>query len=178
MGPTAPSDFNCQEKSQGDAEHRVRNLNNDRLIYFYLYILTFLLLLFRWLEWIFFSFFFCWSRDWWRNQYTQTTLYLFQKQMMEYKRKICAVDDDEVLLTITYCCITGWETTDEPWWSSNSASPVIPNNNNKPFHLLLLLYVSPFFTVIFLLYIEIRQHITPSGDDMIYSLPLLFELIS
>jgi hypothetical protein len=43
MGPIAativfaPSDFNCQEKSQGDAEHRVRNLNNDRLIFLSIY---------------------------------------------------------------------------------------------------------------------------------------------
>ena len=67
MGPTAativfaPCDFNCQEKSQGEA---VRNLNNDRLIFLsMIYSHLSILLLSCFVDWNEFFFSFCWSDD-------------------------------------------------------------------------------------------------------------------
>ena len=103
MGPTAativfaPCDFNCQEKSQGEA---VRNLNNDRLIFLsMIYSHLSILLLSCFVDWN--EFFFPFAGAMTKSIHTDNALLVPKTDDgIQAAKDVCIVDDDEALLTI------------------------------------------------------------------------------
>jgi hypothetical protein len=142
--------------------------------YFYLYILTFLLLLFCWLEWIFVL---LEQGLMTKSIHTDNALFVPKTDDGIQAKDMCSrwwwglVNDN--LLLHQRMGNNRWAVMEQQQRQSSDSQQ--QQQQAPP---LVIIVVPPFFTVIFLLYIEIHQHITPSGDDMIYSLPLLFELIS